>query len=106
MAAPKILDKDLPARPAALGYDQPVGVATAKVLDDNVVEVSTRGVSRIRLWLDPALVDPTEVVTVKVNGKPVYATTPRQDVHVLLGQAAALGAGAPLYAGFIELAVD
>ena len=104
--APKILEKDKPARPAELGYDVPVGLAQAKVLEGNVIEVETRGVTRLRLWLDPALVDPTEVLTVKINGRTAYASTPKQSVPVLLGQAAVLGAGAPLYAGFVELAVD
>lgn len=102
-AAPKILAKDLPARPAALGYDVPVGVAQAKVLDGNVVEVETRGVKRIRLWLDPALLDLDAAVTVKINGKTAYASKPKPSVPVLLGQVAVQGAGAPLYAGFVEL---
>ena len=104
-AAPRILEKDRPARPAALGYDVPPGVARAKVLDGNVIEVETRGVTRIRLWFDTARVDPTATLTVKINGRTAYASTPQPSVPVLLAQAVVQGAGAPRYAGFVELDV-
>lgn len=104
-AAPKILEKDLPARPKALGYDLPAGVARAKVLDGNVIEVETRGVKRLRLWLDTALVDLDETLTVKINGKAAFAGKPRQRVPVLLAQAVVNGPGGPVYAGTLDLDV-
>jgi len=102
---PRILEKDKPPRPAALGYDRSAGVARAKALDGGVFEIETSGVADLRLWLDLALVPFGRDVTVRINGKEAFRGPAPWRVSALLGQAVANGPGSPLYGGYIDLEV-
>lgn len=102
---PRILEKDRPARPAALGYDIQPGMVVAEIVEGNAIDVRTCGVGALRLWLSPTLVDFGEVLTVRVNGREVVSAKPTWDVACMLAQAVANGPGAPVYAAHLDIEV-
>lgn len=71
----------------------------------NLVRIDCRGVGRLRLWLDPELVDFRAKVTVIVNGKSMPPVQPRRRLDVLLPQVHATGDTSRLYWDRIEFAV-
>ncbi|MHC5010045.1 MAG: carboxylesterase family protein [Planctomycetota bacterium] len=100
---PRVLERDRPSRPGALGYDRPVGRVHAQALEGNRIDLQSTGVRAIRLHLAEPLVDFGRELVVRWNGKTVFAGPPPQDASYLLAQAARNGPGAPVYRGSLEI---
>lgn len=104
-ARPRVLAEDRPARPAELGYDRPVGLLEVEAKDGNRIEVRTRSVRSLRLFLAEPLVDFSKELVVVVNGTERFRGKPPQDAALTLAEAVRGGPGAPVFRGAITLEV-
>lgn len=100
---PRVLAQDTP-RPPELGYDRPVGHVEARALGGGRYEITSKGVSRLRLHLVREQATPGEPVVVVWNGRTVHDATPAIDPSYALAEAATRGAGAPLAWAYLDLA--
>jgi hypothetical protein len=71
----------------------------------NRVEITAHGTSRVRVHLDPELVDLAEPVTFVVNGKVVRTAKPTRQLEVMLQHVRETGDTSRLYFAFADLPV-
>jgi hypothetical protein len=71
----------------------------------NQIRIEARGTGRLRVWLDPELVDYAAKVTVVVNGKAQPPVLPKQRLERLLARVHATGDTAQLYGDAVEVVV-
>jgi len=71
----------------------------------NRVDVTTQGVGRVRIYLDPELVDFGESVTIAVNGKVARTLKPVLQPDVMLQRVRETGDTSCLYWAFVDLTI-
>jgi hypothetical protein len=71
----------------------------------NRVEVTVQGMSRVRIYLDPELVDYAAPVTLVLNGKVRRTLQPVRQAEVMLQHVRETGDTSRLYWAFVDLAV-
>lgn len=71
----------------------------------NTVRITAHGVGRLRLWLDPELLDFGGKVAITVNGQTKPAVEPARKLDVLLPRVHATGDTSRLYWDFVDLNV-
>jgi hypothetical protein len=72
---------------------------------DNRVEVTVQGISRVRVYFDPELLDYGAPVTLVLNGKVRRTLTPVRQVEVMLQHVRETGDTSRLYWASVDLAV-
>lgn len=71
----------------------------------NRIDVTAHGMRRLRVWLDPELVDFAAPVTIAVNGKVVRTQKPTRSVEVMLQHVRETGDTSRLYFAFVDVTV-
>ncbi|MDJ0974572.1 MAG: PDZ domain-containing protein [Planctomycetota bacterium] len=95
--AARVPDGAAGTRPAALGYDVPVGVVVAKRTSRTRIDLRTRHVGALRLHLSRALVDLEQPIEIYVNGKRRFRGVVKPDVAYALGEIRRSGSATPHY---------
>ncbi len=103
-ARPTVVASDLEVpTPTGPGIGAPAGVAEAKIVSPQRIEVRCRGVRRLRLHLDPAQIALDAPLTVVVNGEIRFEGVPRRGAAYVLNEAWRDG-GVPRYHAHLVLA--
>jgi hypothetical protein len=72
---------------------------------DNRVDVTAQGVTKLRVWFDPVLLDFGRKVTVAVNGRVAATVAPERKIEVLLRHVRETGDTARLYWDHVDVQV-
>ncbi|MFK7739820.1 MAG: hypothetical protein AB8H80_05805 [Planctomycetota bacterium] len=75
------------------------------VIAGNAIRIETQGIGRLRVWLDPELIDFDRKVAITCNGKKQRKHQPKRRIDVMLSRLHATGDTARLYWDYVDFTV-